>query len=157
MSEHRLWGRLASLFGFARVTATTALEGRGLRRAQLRIDSGELRDETPLMGLAGVSSRPLPGADAVMIFLNGDRSRGIVIATNDARYQIDLAEGEVALHDDQGQSVHLRRGGVVRIKALTRLEVEAPETAFAGDITVAGKSFLQHRHPETGSLTGVPG
>lgn len=156
MSEHRLWGRLASLFGFARITATTALEGRGLRRAQLRVDSGEVRDDTPLVGQVGVSSRPLPGADAVLIFLNGDRSRGIVIATNDARYQIELAPGEVALHDDQGQSVHLRRSGEVRIKALVRLEVDAPQTDFAGDITVAGKSFLQHRHPETGSRTGVP-
>lgn len=167
MSEHRLWGRLASLFGFARITATTALEGRGLRRAQLRIDSGEVRDDTPLVGQVGVSSRPLPGADAVLIFLNGDRSRGIVIATNDARWQLELAEGEVALHDDLGHRVHLTRQGIVidggghpvRIQNTPEIAAETALLTVTGDVVAGGVSLRQHRHGGVqggNAQTGVP-
>lgn len=160
----RLHGRLLSLVAFGRITATTALAGRGLRRAQLRIDSSEARDNTPLLGQYGVSARPLPGADGVVLFFAGDRSRGVVIATNDARYQIDLAEGEVALHDDLGQTVHLTRQGIVidgggqpiTLRNAPQVTMDTPLLQVTGDVKAGTISLRQHRHPETGSLTEPP-
>jgi phage gp45-like len=161
----RLTGRLLSLCGFGRITATTALTGKGLRRAQVRIDDAEIRDETPMVGLYGVASRPLPGADAIMIFLAGDRSKSIIIATNDRRVQIDLAEGEVALHTDEGDHIHFKRGGLVSLRASTRLDIDTPLITSTGRIEAAGDvkagSVSLQNHSNTGvqagsSLSGPP-
>ena len=57
----------------------------------------------------GVSSRPHRGCEILI-----DREGNLVfaVATNDRRYQLALQEGEVALHDDLGQKVHLTRAGI---------------------------------------------
>jgi phage gp45-like len=52
-------------------------------------------------------------AESFMSFLGGARSHGVALVTGDRRYRLyKLAEGEVALHDDQGHQVHIRRDGV---------------------------------------------
>ncbi|MFV2291099.1 baseplate assembly protein, partial [Escherichia coli] len=44
----------------------------------------------------------------------GDRSHGVVVVVADRRYRLKgLRRGEVALYDDQGQSVVLTRSGLV--------------------------------------------
>jgi len=161
----RLAGRLLSLIGFGRITATTALTGKGLRRAQIRFDDAETRDETPLVGQYGLSSRPLPGADAIVVFVAGNRAKGIVIATNDARYQLDLAPGEVALHTDEGDHIHFRRGGVASLRAATRLAIDTPlitstgRIEAAGDVKAGSISLQGHKHDQVrsgGDISGLP-
>lgn len=61
----------------------------------------------------GFSYRPKPGAQAYLVFPGGDRSLGIALIVGDRQYNLELLPGEVALHDDQGQKVHLARGGMV--------------------------------------------
>lgn len=107
-----LYSRLLSMIGIGRVTASEAQAARGARRLQVRFDATETHDDLPVVQHYGIASRPQDGADAVVLFPGGDRSRGLVIAFNDRRYQLDLAPGEVALHDDQGQVVRLGRDGV---------------------------------------------
>jgi phage gp45-like len=52
-------------------------------------------------------------AEAVFSFLGGNRSHGIAMLVGDRRYRLyKLDGGEVALHDDQGQQVHLKRDGI---------------------------------------------
>lgn len=161
----RLTGRLLSLIGFGRITATTALAGKGLRRAQVRFDDAETRDETPLLGQYGFSSRPLPGADAILVFVAGNRAKGIVIATNDARYQIELAPGELAIHTDEGDFIHMRRGGIIGVKAATELAIDTPlltstgRIEAAGDVLADGISLMGHKHDQVrsgGDLSGLP-
>jgi len=112
MDVGALFGRIISMIDIGRVTASDAQAARGARRLQVRFDATETHDDLPVAQHYGIASRPQDGADAVVIFQSGDRSRGIVIAFNDRRYQLDLAPGEVALHDDQGQVVRLGREGV---------------------------------------------
>jgi phage baseplate assembly protein V len=134
----QLGGRIASMLGFARITATKALEGKGLRRVQVQFDQAEARDDTPVVQHYGVATRPKPGADAIVTFIGGNRSLGIIIATNDRRYQFELEEGEVALHTDEGDSVHLKRGRVVKITAGTALEIDTPLITTTGRIEAVG-------------------
>jgi phage gp45-like len=77
----------------------------------------------------GVSYRPLPGCQAYLGFVSGDRALGIALVVADKRYQLDLAPGEVALHDDQGQKVHLTRTGVV-VSTPLACRIEAADIAL---------------------------
>ncbi|NKE43586.1 baseplate assembly protein [Roseomonas frigidaquae] len=162
-SVDRLYARMMSMIAVGRVAASTALGGRGARRLQVRFDAAEIRDETPLLQAYGFASRPHPGADVVVLFPGGNRAAGFIVATNDRRYQVELAAGEAILHDDLGQKIHLTREGIVvdggglpiTFRNAPLVTVEG-ELAVTGDVTIAGRSFNGHRHPETGSETLPP-
>lgn len=58
----------------------------------------------------GFRSRPFAGAQTVVARLG---ALGALVAwIFDGRYKVALDEGEVAIFDDQGQKVHLKRAGI---------------------------------------------
>lgn len=62
----------------------------------------------------GFTSAAQNGAEAVVLFPGGGRSHGVAVVVADRRFRLKgLARGEVALYDDQGQSVTLTRAGIV--------------------------------------------
>jgi phage baseplate assembly protein V len=159
----RLYGRLMSMVAIGRVAASTALGGRGARRMQVRFDATEIRDETPLLQAYGFASRPLPGADVVVLFPGGNRAAGFIVATNDRRYQLEIEEGEAVIHDDLGQRIHLTRAGIVIDGAGLPITLRnAPMTTIEGaltvteDVIIGGRSFNAHTHTETDSETLPP-
>lgn len=64
----------------------------------------------------GFTSAAHPGAEAIAMFVGGDRSHGVVITVADRRYRLKgLKNGEVALYSDEGDSIVLRRGNRVEV------------------------------------------
>jgi phage gp45-like len=52
-------------------------------------------------------------AEAFMSFMGGGRGHGVAMVVGDRRYRLyKLEGGEVALHDDQGHQVHIKRDGI---------------------------------------------
>lgn len=105
----------------------------------------------------GLTSKPTAGAEAVVLFPNGDRSHPLVIAVDDRRYRLTaLADGEVALYSEHGQTVHLKADGSVEV---TGTEVRLAE-ASASD-PVIRKSDLDafvatyNAHVHAGVTTGT--
>lgn len=107
------------------------------QQCQVELLEGELRDKLPHHLPYGHASVPLEGAEPLVVFLRGDKSGGIVIQVSDPRHQPTLKPGESALHDDQGQTVHIRRDGIV-VKSDKKVIVETPQAQFTGDVTIAG-------------------
>ena len=65
-------------------------------------------------------------AEGVALYLTGDRSHGVIVAHGDRRFRLKpLANGEVAMHDDQGQKAHLMRGGIA-VVSIGTIDVTAP-------------------------------
>ncbi|MGE3064104.1 MAG: phage baseplate assembly protein V [Hyphomicrobiaceae bacterium] len=60
----------------------------------------------------GFVQHPKAGAEVLALSLGGNRDHMIVIATADRRYRLKVAEGEVAIHDDQSQKVHIKRDAI---------------------------------------------
>lgn len=108
----RLYARLLMAIGRGRVTLVD--DGAGTQTMQVRLGQDEVRDGTPRLAEYGLTSVPPPGSDAIVIFVGGDRSMGVAVATgNQLARPKGLAVGEVAIHDDQGQIVHITRAGIV--------------------------------------------
>jgi phage baseplate assembly protein V len=123
-----MWNEVQSMTDFARLVAPYArrlsnMVARGsvslvnaatkMQSLQLRLLAGESKDDVEHFEPYGLTSHPQPGAECVALFLDGDRSHGVVVCVADRRYRVKgLASGEVILHDDQGQSVYLMRGGI---------------------------------------------
>lgn len=82
-------------------------------RVQATVLDGETLANLRRVEPYGFSYRPKPGCETYLLFPAGDRSSGFAIVCGDKRYQLELQEGEVALHDDQGQKMHLKRDKIL--------------------------------------------
>lgn len=100
-------------------------------------------DEEPLSNLRrvepyGFSYRPKPGCQTYLLFPSGDRSYGVAIVIGDKRFQMELVEGEVALHDDENNYVHIKRGGIIEVKAATKVIADTPLFETTKDAKIGG-------------------
>src|ERR1035437_4430371 len=107
------------------------------------------------------------GAEGFDIFANGNRSNGIIVAMGDRRFRLGkLQKGEVALHDDQSQQIHIARDGTYHSvpndkSASTRVmrdgdkvkETKGGQTAWKAKKPYAyhniDKTKREVRHPKT--------
>jgi len=111
-SIERIWRRVLLVVGRGRATV---VNDRGtVQRLQVNLGALELHDALPRLAEYGLTSVPPVGSDVVVLFVGGDRSNGVVVATgHQGSRKTDLSPGEVALYDDLGLSVHLTRTGIV--------------------------------------------
>lgn len=123
------------------------------QRLQLSLLAGELKGGIEHVEPYGFTSHPKTGAEAVAAFFGGDRSHGVAIVVSDRRYRLQaLAEGEVALHDDTGQRIVLKRDGIdvftdkqitatcttAIVNASASTTINSPSTLCTGALTVKG-------------------
>lgn len=125
----------------ARGTVAMSNAARKMQTLQVKLLAGETIDGLEHFEPYGYTSRPLPGAEVAALFVDGDRSHGIVLVAADRRYRLkSLVPGEVAIFDDQGQRVHLTRAGIVvqaplvTVKAATKVRMETPLLEVTGHI-----------------------
>lgn len=120
-----------TLLGAARAVLKSISARASQTRAQhvdLTALAGEAIDGAEHMEPYGWTARPHPGAEAVVVFVGGNRSHPLVVSVADRRYRMQgLVDGEVAIHDDLGQAVHLTRDGI---------RIIAPTTIITGDLVV---------------------
>ncbi|HBM8993525.1 TPA: phage baseplate assembly protein [Citrobacter freundii] len=123
----------------------------------------------------GFTSHSKPGAEALILFPDADRSHAVSVVVSDRRYRVrSLKPGEVAIYDDQGQSVTLTRTGIVvdgggnlitfRNAPKARFEMDIESTGQIKDhcdtsgITMAAMrlAYNGHKHKENGNNTDEP-
>lgn len=80
----------------------------------------------------GFSSVPLDGAEAVVVFPNGDRSHALVVSVSDRRYRPSGGvAGEVVVYTDEGDEIRLGRGQMMTLKAGVALKLGSASAAQA--------------------------
>ncbi|MBB5462869.1 phage baseplate assembly protein V [Paraburkholderia sp. Cpub6] len=98
----------------ARGTIALVDDTKGVQTLQVRLNPLELIPDVPRYAEYGFTSNPPAGSQSLIAFKNGDRNDGFVIATSNAKYRMTaLASGEIAIHDNKGQSVYLSASGIV--------------------------------------------
>ncbi len=108
----RLERRLAQDVAFARSTAPPDDTG-NVQTIQGRLDALSTRDGMPVLFHYGFSSAMPVGGDKVVLFGNGDRSNGVVIASGHQQYRYKgLKTGEVCLYDMWGHVIQLTQSGI---------------------------------------------
>ena len=145
-------------------------ESNGKLLAQAKLLDAELRSRLEVLQNYGFASRPLAGAELAVMFVGGNRHHGLIIASDDKRYRLrGMANGEVALYTDEGDVVHLKRGGEIHVKAKTKVRIESPQLECTGEIIdridSGGRSMSSmraiyngHTHPgDSGGQTGASG
>lgn len=156
-SPSNLWRRMLLVIGRGRVAL--ANDAGAVQLLQVVMSAAEIQDHAPRLAEYGFTSNPPPGSDVAMVFLGGNRTDGLVIATGNQQYRLKgLAPGEVALYDDAGQVVRLTPAGIV-ITAPLGLTVNG-NTIFNGTVTANGHRIDDtHKHGGVqtgGGNTGTP-
>ena len=96
-----------------------------LQLLQLSVGPDETRDRCERFQEYGLTSVPLEGAEAVVLFPNGRRDHGLVVAVADRRYRLaGLSPGDVALY---------RAGGLHLVLREDRASITAPEVRLGSD------------------------
>ena len=146
----RIARRIGVVIGIGRLTAATVETG-SVQTVQAAFPGSatngpDLR-EMPSLQLFGFRSSPKPGADVVAVFLSGDRSKGVVIASGDQRFRITvLASGDSVMEDAFGHAIHMSAAGIAVQGTMT----------VTGDVIANGISLINHEHdylPGTGPET----
>ena len=138
---------------WARVKLLIA-QGRGTLVKSHSVQSTVLDDEVLTAKRVqpyGLSYYPKPGCEVYMVFPAGNRAQGIALVVGDKRYQMTLTEGEVALHDDLGNHVHIQRGGVIKVTATSKVIADTPLFETTGNALIGGDLQV------SGHITAVEG
>ena len=123
-----------------------------MQELQVNLMADVTRDGVERFQEYGFTSYPHAGAEGVMVSVGGNQDHGIVIAVDDRRYRLTgMAEGEVALYDDLGQSVHLTRTGIVvngggnpvKVTNAPVIDLDSPTVNTTGDLNVGGHIVAQ--------------
>jgi phage baseplate assembly protein V len=130
----------------SRAVVTLVDDAKGVQAMQLSGLADEVIEDAERLQDYGFTSVPFPEAEAVVVFPGGLRSHALVVAVGDRRYRLKgLAEGEVAIFDDQGQSVILKRAGIrletpfaIEAVAGEAFRITAPTIELIGDVVVGG-------------------
>jgi len=157
----RLYRRMLMVIGRGRIGVVD--DTGPVQTMQVKLGQDEVVDAIKRLMEYGFTSKPLPGADAVVVFMAGNRSSGCVIATGDQRYRLHLQSGEVAIHDDQGQKVHLTRTGIVVSAPNKKIRLEGKEIeihatdSFRFDVNGRGYHYFPDHDDSwtTGSTSGT--
>lgn len=152
----QLYNRIGNML--ARGVVRTVNAAGKMQILQLGMLAGETKDRLEHVEPYGFTSHPKSGAEAVAVFLDGDRGHGLVLVVADRRFRLaGLAAGEMAIHDDQGQKVHLTRTGIVVdggglpiiIQNAPTVTADTPEMICTGNLTV--QQHLTYQGGMTGS------
>lgn len=181
MREAALWRRIWNALGFGALTVTN--DTGPVQTAQVKLNTPEMRDGVPVVQLFGLAGNAPPGTNAVVLFLGGDRSNAVVIATNhQGSRPTGQNPGEATLYNNFLMSIALKQGGIVvngggqplivenapivTINAATEIIANTPLLKCSGDIqdnyatntkTMAQMRALydQHDHKVQNVATGT--
>lgn len=150
----RMMRRIQLATSWGRVTFSD--DSKTAQLLQVKLNDSETRDGTPRIAEFGFTSRPPSGSDALVVFLGGDRTKGVVVATaHQASRPTQLREGESMVYDLWGKSIYLTQSGgiivdakdtpvtvnnatTVTINAAQAVQMNTPVLRVSGDIEAGG-------------------
>ncbi len=141
----------------ARAVVNLVDDSKKLQLLQLDVLADETVEDIERVQNFGLTSNPPKNAEAVVLFVNGQRDHGLVVAVDDRRYRIrNLASGEVAVYDQSGSVITLKANGDIemrphsgKVKLTGDLEATGEVTAKMG--TILPVHLSTHQHAVVGS------
>lgn len=163
----QLRAKLFSLVG--RTVLSTVTNGGKTQLVQVKALAGEDISDVERMQEYGLETYPEAGAEAIALFLNGNRDQGLVLCVHDRRHRpTTLSPGEVMLYTKESDHcVYLKvgrgvevRGSAITIKGDTivvegsSVKVGAASGHKAAVLETLITAFNSHTHPT--AAVGAP-
>lgn len=102
----------------------------------------------------GFTSTPPAGTQAIVLPLGGRTSASVIVATEAAAVRLVLNQaGEVAIYNQDGDYVWLKRNGHIKVKSALEVTIDAPTTNMTGNLAVAGNVSAGGNVTAIGTIT----
>lgn len=152
--SRQFWRRIQLTVGRGRITGTD--DTGTVQTVQAQLNGFETRDKTPRVAEFGFTSNPPPKSDVVFVFLAGNRTNGVAIATNHQPSRpAGLQPGEVQVYDLWGKSIYFTQNNgivieakganvtvndaaTVTVNASSEVVLNTPKLQVNGDIVATG-------------------
>lgn len=144
----------------SRAVVEMAKDTAGMQTLKATILAGEDRDGIERFQNYGFTSVPLGGSEAVVICPSGNREHMIAVVVDDRRYRLKgLVDGEVAIYTDEGDKIHIKRGGMIEVLAAGEVHVNTPVVKLgptAAEAVIKGNTFqaLFNLHTHVSNIPG---
>jgi phage baseplate assembly protein V len=140
----------------------------GMQRVQISLLHEEGKTAVERFQNYGFSGHAPGESEVLVLFIGGGRDHGVIVAVDDRASRFtDLAEGEVAIYSDEGDSIVLKRDNTIElttkkliIKAEDEVIVETKEATVTAEekITLEAPDILLKGNVEVdGNLTMADG
>lgn len=117
---------------------------------KVKVGKNEVR-EVELLGAFGFASNPPAGSTGVMVFANGDREAGYMVATKiPGSQRPQLAPGEAVQHNNNGDYIWIKENGDIEIKTTQEVEIKGATKVI---INASDKIELKATTEITGNLS----
>jgi phage baseplate assembly protein V len=114
----------------ARGVVSLVDDSKRMQLVQLGVLAGETVDGAEHFQPYGFFAIPLPGAEHVTLFPNGDRSHPITVVIADRRHRpLDGEPGEAGLATDEGDEIRLARGNVIVLDTSGEVKLGSPSAS----------------------------
>jgi len=144
--------RVMSMIAPAIITGVD--DSKAIQTLQIQLGKNEVREGVNRVQQYGFSSHPFAQSECAVMFVGGNRDHGLVIAVDDSRYRLkSIAQGEVALYTDEGDVIHLKRGGQIEITCAASVTINAPETKITGNVVIEGNVNVAGKTEVAGALS----
>jgi phage gp45-like len=135
----------------ARGVIKTVKDTGKIQKMQVLALADEVIDGLDRIQQVGFTSRPKAGAQAVVLFMGGNRDHGVVIATDDGSVRPkDLGEGEAAVYSYGGYQVRVLASKIQIGKAGTWETMVVGEKLAELLGSLLGE-LITHTHPAPGA------
>ena len=143
-----------------RAVLETVKDDKGMQLVKLKLLADETRDDVEHFQSFGITSNAPEGSECLAFSVGGNREHLVAVAIGDRKTRFkNLASGETAIYTDDGTVIHLKKGGIIKVLAATKLDVDAPLLELGTGIlekVLNGETFQTkynaHTHPFTGNL-----
>jgi len=105
--------RVMGMVAKAKILASMA--GKNIDVMKIDLGHGEIKSSVDSMQDYGLASKPVNGAQAIVLMITGSRDHPVIVATDDYRYRPVLLAGEVALYSKFGQVIKLNKNNKISI------------------------------------------
>src|SRR4030042_908352 len=138
-------------------------DSKAIQLVQISLLKDETKSGVERIQQFGFSSNPKKGAEAVVVFVNGNRDHALVIAVDYSRYRIkNLPEGASVQYDWDGNYIKLSKEDGIEINAVNeKVTIKASGDIEIGNSqlkTLVNESFKQifDNHVHNVSVAGTP-
>ncbi|MFC5421023.1 phage baseplate assembly protein [Bosea eneae] len=107
----------------ARAAVRSTNDKGGSQTATVEVHRHVERTDVEVLGVSGVSSRPPPGGEAIVLAVGGDQGDLVALPLQAPGNRMGgLEEGEVALHNLKADRVHVKKDGSIESTSRKRVK-----------------------------------
>lgn len=151
---HTLAARIAN--GVARAVVQVVNDATMLQLLQLGVLADEDADDCERIGQYGFFSVPLVGAEAVVVFPNGDRGIPLVVAVDDRRYRPKNGQaGESGIYNNADCVIRLTKDGDITVTCKAGRTVTINDGS-GGEALITKSQYDVHTHATGVGPSGPP-